>query len=94
MGSPSKYPALLQSITSELSRIESSCEESCTPDSEPLSDVEISESEGEDVGEEEGESKAVRRLRGKFGRVNEKGETPLHQACIEGKSEKVGCALL
>ena len=49
----------------------------------PVSDVEISESESE------GETAPTRRPRGPVWKVNEKGETPLHQACIQGKTEKV-----
>jgi hypothetical protein len=54
-----------------------------------MSDVEISESESETI-DDESETAPVRKKRGgKLGKVNEKGETPLHQACIEGKVEKV-----
>ena len=55
-----------------------------------MSDVEISESESETI-DEESETLSTRKKRGgKLNKVNEKGETPLHQACVEGKVEKVG----
>ncbi|XP_059579640.1 tonsoku-like protein isoform X2 [Alligator mississippiensis] len=55
--------------------------------SEPLeeSDLELSESEGEE-DDLDGYSKSVpsRRRINKWNRRNERGETPLHRACIEG----------
>ncbi|KAL5256261.1 hypothetical protein ACHWQZ_G011473 [Mnemiopsis leidyi] len=81
---------LLTSARAELSQINDS-----VPDSESLSqndwmsDVEISESESETI-DEENETQSTRKRRGgKLNKVNEKGETPLHQACVEGKVEKV-----
>ena len=76
---------------SELSKVEESSPESYSLSQGDciMSDVEISESESEIV-DDESEDVSVRKKRGgKLGKVNEKGETPLHQACVEGKVDKV-----
>ena len=52
-----------------------------------MSDVEISESEEESVEEDRG--RPVRGKRKTIGKVNEKGETPLHQAAVAGNAKKV-----
>ncbi|XP_064499712.1 tonsoku-like protein [Pseudopipra pipra] len=57
---------------------------------EEESELELSESEGEDE-ELEGYPKSVpgRRRSNKWNRRNERGETPLHRACIEGHPHRV-----
>ena len=54
-----------------------------------MSDVEISESESETIDDESETAPMRKRKAGKLTKVNEKGETPLHQACVEGKIDKV-----
>ena len=85
-----EYRDIKQFMHSDLSKIDES-----VPDSESLSqedwmsDVEISESESETIDEETETLSARKKRGGKLNKVNEKGETPLHQACVEGKVEKV-----
>ncbi|XP_044149724.1 tonsoku-like protein [Bufo gargarizans] len=71
-----------------------SSEEEEAESSEPLqeSEVELSSSGDEDL---EGYEKSVpsRRATIRWNRRNEKGETPLHRACIEGNAKVVQCLL-
>ncbi|XP_069812971.1 tonsoku-like protein isoform X1 [Dendropsophus ebraccatus] len=71
-----------------------SSEDEETENSEPLqeSELELSESEEDDL---EGYEKSVpgRRRAMRWNRRNEKGETVLHRACIEGNSKMVQCLL-
>ncbi|XP_054023510.1 tonsoku-like protein [Dryobates pubescens] len=69
---------------------EEDLESSQAQEEEEESELELSESEGED-DELEGYSKSVpgRRRICKWNRRNERGETPLHRACIEGDLRRV-----
>ncbi|XP_064010535.1 tonsoku-like protein isoform X2 [Pogoniulus pusillus] len=69
---------------------EEELESSQTQEEEEESELELSESEGEE-DELEGYSKSVpgRRRVCKWNRRNERGETPLHRACIEGDLRRV-----
>ncbi|XP_074754375.1 tonsoku-like protein [Athene noctua] len=65
-------------------------EEPESSEAQDESELELSESEGEEE-ELEGYSKSVpgRRRISKWNRRNERGETPLHRACIEGDLRRV-----
>ncbi|KAM9257796.1 tonsoku-like protein [Morus bassanus] len=65
-------------------------EEPESSEAQDESELELSESEGEE-DELEGYSKSVpgRRRISKWNRRNERGETPLHRACIEGDLRRV-----
>ena len=78
---------------SELETLEVPGSQSCTQTQETdFSDIEISESETDDI-DDESERRPLRKSN-KFGKVNEKGETPLHQAAIAGNAKKVILALI
>ncbi|XP_066480047.1 tonsoku-like protein [Tiliqua scincoides] len=53
------------------------------------SDLELSESDGEDAAEEYGKSVSGRRRLTKWNQRNDRGETLLHRACIEGNLRRV-----
>ena len=85
------YSIIEFTSSSELSKIEEDTPDSysLSQDTWNMSDVEISESESETIDDESETAPMRKRKAGKLTKVNEKGETPLHQACVEGKIDKV-----
>ncbi|KAM8966298.1 tonsoku-like protein [Pelodytes ibericus] len=63
--------------------------------SEPLQESDLELSQSDDEGDLEGYNKSVpgKRRQNRWNRRNEKGETVLHRACIDGNTKLVQCLL-